>query len=180
MDETHGSTDCELHQETGLTKLDELYKRYRQVEHVATWGGSFEREHGARGELKGIVNKMFDTLLKVMEDRAKRVPQTPSPKKHEGVGEKTKTESWDKQAGAAQEDAEWAKEAARELESELDVGMFYSGEWIEAQSRFEDADTDRIAEILAPFFNSATASLRARNEELERKVKEFGGTQSRG
>lgn len=43
--------------ETALQELDALYQRYRQLEHVATWGGSYEREHGARTELKPIVNK---------------------------------------------------------------------------------------------------------------------------
>lgn len=52
-----------------LVLLDALYKRYQEVEHVATWGGSFEREHGARLELKPIVNKMFDELLKLLEAR---------------------------------------------------------------------------------------------------------------
>lgn len=54
-----------------LTELDQLYTRFRQTEHVATWGGSFEREHGARMALKPIVNKMFDTLLIFLEERKK-------------------------------------------------------------------------------------------------------------
>jgi len=54
-----------------LVELDQLYERYRQLEQVATWGGSFEREQGARMELKPVVNQLFDTLLKLLAARSK-------------------------------------------------------------------------------------------------------------
>jgi hypothetical protein len=53
-----------------LAELDGLYKRFREVEKVAVWGGSYEREHSAQQQLKPIANKMFDALLKLLEERS--------------------------------------------------------------------------------------------------------------
>ncbi len=53
-----------------LADLDEQYKRFCEVRHTSIWGGSFEREHGAAMQIKPIVNKMFDTLIKLMEARS--------------------------------------------------------------------------------------------------------------
>lgn len=87
------------------------------------------------------------------------------------MNEKTKTESWDKQAGAAQEDAEWA----------VDKSGMDSGCWInEGPKGIAYVATNLVARRIVDAHNSATASLRARNDELERRLKEFGGTQSRG
>lgn len=58
-----------------LAELDALYKRFNSVRHTSVWGGSFEREYGAAMEIKPIVNKMFDTLIKLMEARS--TPPTP-------------------------------------------------------------------------------------------------------
>jgi hypothetical protein len=53
-----------------LADLDAQYKRFCAVRHTSVWGWSFEREHGAAMEIKPIVNKMFDTLIKLMETRS--------------------------------------------------------------------------------------------------------------
>lgn len=53
-----------------LAELDAQYKRFVAVRHTSVWGGSFEREHGAAMELRPLVNKMFDTLIKLMEARS--------------------------------------------------------------------------------------------------------------
>lgn len=53
-----------------LAELDALYKRFREVERVAVWGGSWEREHHAQQELKPLANKMFEALLKLLEERS--------------------------------------------------------------------------------------------------------------
>lgn len=66
-------------QEELLTELDALYKRYREVQHIAIWGGSYEREQGARMELKPIVNDLFDKLLKLLEQRKPSEPSLDSP-----------------------------------------------------------------------------------------------------
>lgn len=69
---------------------------------------------------------------------------------------------------AAQENAEWAKEAAEKI-----FEINNSDNW--------DRNFNRTVElIIQSAIDKATASLRARNDELERRVKEFGGTQSRG
>ena len=38
-------------------------------------GGSFEREYGAAMELRPLVNKMFDTLIKLLEARSANAPR---------------------------------------------------------------------------------------------------------
>lgn len=66
--------------EEALRPIDDLYVQFKQVESSAIWGGSFEREHGARMELKPLVNQLFDAMLKIMAERnptsidGKRIP----------------------------------------------------------------------------------------------------------
>ena len=60
----------ELRSKELLAELDGLYKRFKGLQHTATWGGSFEREHGAAMEIKPVVNAMFDKLVALMELRS--------------------------------------------------------------------------------------------------------------
>jgi hypothetical protein len=53
-----------------LAELDALYVKFRATQHTAIWGGSWEREHAAQMDIKPVVNKMFDTLIKLMEIRS--------------------------------------------------------------------------------------------------------------
>jgi hypothetical protein len=62
--------EAELRCTALLTDLDAQYKQFVAVRHTSVWGGSFEREHGAAMQIKPIVNKMFDTLIKLMEARS--------------------------------------------------------------------------------------------------------------
>lgn len=56
-------------QEEKLKSLDALYLQYTSLQHQATWGGTYEREHYAAQELKPVVNALFDGLLKLLEER---------------------------------------------------------------------------------------------------------------
>jgi hypothetical protein len=53
-----------------FVELDALYKRFKATRDTAVWGGSFEREHAAAMDMKPIVNKMFDGLIKLLEARS--------------------------------------------------------------------------------------------------------------
>lgn len=208
MDETHGSTDSESHQETGRATMSE--KEARKCGKPDDWWicvscGSWiapriiqcpECYKLRDPDCGGLVYAGQEALLvlaalKILGNEGLLYSQelwnqilyshdlllntlpVSSDKKHEGVGEKTKTESCvrDKQAGAAQEDAEWAKEATERIMAQVqpDKGQL---PWENEKLRVEREIQSAI--------NSATASLRARNAELERRLKEFGGTQSRG
>lgn len=80
-------------------------------------------------------------------------------KKTNANTEKTKTESWDKQAGTAQENAEWAKGVAKEIFDAIQ----HDG----VGNVFFDF-TPSLGSQAAQIVNSATASLRAELVERER------------
>lgn len=74
MSDTKLKGDPAVESSAWLAELDTLYKRYKQVNDAAIWGGSFEREHSAAMEMRPLVNKMFETLLKLMESRSANAP----------------------------------------------------------------------------------------------------------
>lgn len=75
MSEVDDTTPMPTDEAQLLAELDRLFKRYKDVERQATWGGSYEREEGARRELKPLVNTMFDQLLKLLYLRNPEVPK---------------------------------------------------------------------------------------------------------
>lgn len=120
---------------------------------------------------------MFAIVREVERLQDKYTPRhnlSPKCKKHQRMNEKTKTESRNKQAGAAQEKEDAEGWSWRDIVHSVVVYNKQSGVEIFRTDNKDDAD------LACTAHNSATASLRARNEELERKLKDFGGTQSRG
>lgn len=58
------------------TPMDKLYREFASLESSAVWGGSFEKEHGARMALKPVANKLFDEMLKFLAKRAGKTVST--------------------------------------------------------------------------------------------------------
>jgi predicted phage-related endonuclease len=52
-----------------LSDLDELYQSRAGIQHRATWGGSYEIESAAAGELQQVSQHIFEKCLELLEIR---------------------------------------------------------------------------------------------------------------
>jgi hypothetical protein len=55
-----------------LTTALNLYRRFRDAEHQAVWGGSYEKEQGARRAVQELGKALWDEMLRVLDAAVRR------------------------------------------------------------------------------------------------------------